>query len=281
MLGKANLIRDNLLHSFPLLFASYTLFKFFNIHSLFTCSLTFIFRISILVIVIFVLFINIIINFIVVVFIVIFNLLQFLIYITTSFLVLFIVIEEYVVFEDDSFTVGFDESICPSCSLLLLPLLILFLLVRSGFSIVICEVDLFCEFNAKGTFLNPRCFRFQGNCLYRKLFKYRVVNTWDHIWRLNEWETKGWFHVNTSIETWELELRIREEIAQTLLLREDIQLNILLLINKSNCIFVIVLICPFQVFFGLLSMSKNLVQYVSNDPNLRSILFRYSINDII
>lgn len=84
-----------------------------------------------------------------------------------------VLLQEYFIFENYFFTKGFNKGCC-SCSLLLLlfTFLIFFLLIRSGFSVIICEIDLFSELNTKGTFLDPRSFRFKRDSFSCELLQH-------------------------------------------------------------------------------------------------------------
>jgi hypothetical protein len=109
----------------------------------------------------------------------------------------------------------------------LLSFLVLFFLIWGGFSIIISEVDFICEFDTKGTPLNPGGFWFQRDCFGCELLKYTIVNTRYHIGRLDKRERERRLQVDTCCEAWEGKLNESHLVAQTLLLRKDWQLNIL------------------------------------------------------
>ena len=69
------------------------------------------------------------------------------------------VIDKDLVPEDYFLRERSNERCCTGFLLLLLfPLLILLILIRSSLSVIICKVDFFCEFDTERALLNPRSF---------------------------------------------------------------------------------------------------------------------------
>ena len=135
-------------------------------------------------------------------------------------------LKEYVCAEDDTLAHGPHEvgsSPCRTLLLLLFALLVLFFFVRRRLTVIISEVDFICEFDSKGAPLDPRCLRLQGDGLGCELLQDGIVDTWDHIGRLNEGERETWLHVDGCGVPRESEFHERHPVAEALVLRKDWQ----------------------------------------------------------
>jgi len=118
---------------------------------------------------------------------------KLVIYLFILFVILFYLLQEYFIFQYYPLW-KWTNDICLSSSLLLLfSLFVLFLVIWSGFSIIICEIYFFSEFDPILTLLNPWCFRFQWDRLNRELIQNIKINTRNHIGWLNKWKWKWRF----------------------------------------------------------------------------------------
>jgi hypothetical protein len=118
------------------------------------------------------------------------------------------------------------------------------------------------------------------------LLKHNIlVNAWDHIWGLDEWETETGLQIKRSfscpIEISKVYFDELVEAAEALLLWEDCHLNVLLLVQILRGILLIILISPLKIFLGLWRVSKDLVDDGSNQPELIDILFGNCVDDVI
>ena len=143
---------------------------------------------------------------------------------------------------------GADEAGAFEGALLLslLSLFVFFFFVGSWLALIIRVENLFSKFDAKLTFFDPGCFRFELNIglLQLELSQNQIlVNTRNHVWRFDERERETWFEVDRwhldilrrsslPIRSWNLKsvkayLDILKEAAKTLLLWKNIQENVL------------------------------------------------------
>ena len=188
-------------------------------------------------------------------------------------------VHEDLVLKDHLLRKGTDVSCCSCCSLLLLlfALFVLFVFIRGSFTVIICEIDLFRELDPERALLDPGRFRFQSDGFDLELFEHTVVHARDHVGRLDERERETRLHVDGGVTAGHLELDVGEEVTQSLLLREHVQIHCLLLIHIFLCVLSVVLVRSFEVFLGSRAVSQVLVEQRPDEPQLRCVLLRDSI----
>lgn len=182
----------------------------------------------------------------------------------------------------------------------LLSLFVLFFFIGCWLALVVRVKNFFSEFDAKLTFFDPGCFRFELDIgLFQlELSQDRIlIDAWNHVRRFDEREREAGlevddWHLNVlrrsslPICRWNLKsvkahLDILEEATKSLLLWKNIQENVLSLDQVIVCIFAIVLESSLEIFFGLLVVAEYLIDDSTNDPELASILFGDGLQDIV
>jgi hypothetical protein len=148
--------------------------------------------------------------------------------------------------------------------LLLLPLFVLLVFLGCCFPIIIREVDLFREFDAKLALFDPGGFRFELQTIVVELLQNRIIDAGDHIWGLDKGERERGLQVDGCADAREGELRVSVEGAETLLLGKDVQVNWLLGVKEFRRIFSIVFLGVFEVPLTLRLVSKDLVNHTSD-----------------
>lgn len=166
--------------------------------------------------------------------------------------------------------------------LLLLALFVLLLFIWGGFAVIISEVYFIGELNAERAPLDPWCLWLQGHCTRTELFEHRVINARYHVRWFDKGKGKTGFHVDACRVSRKSELHICQAIAESLLLWEDCQLDVLPLVQESSRVFLIIDVRPLEIVLSVVRMAEHLLVYqASEQPQLARILFGHGVKNVV
>jgi len=142
-----------------------------------------------------------------------------------------LIFSKYVIPKNDFFGMIASESGAFLSSLLLslFSLFIFFLFIGCWLAVIISIEDFLSELDAELALFDPGCFGLKSDIRFFKVECFEdksLVNTWNHIWWLDKWETKRWFQLDfgstSSLKLSKTCIDKLEKATKALLLRENV-----------------------------------------------------------